>query len=109
MATRIDRQILNPQLVAATRAASSQQRMNARKKFGKGERLYQIVVSAELESFNAIGHAVAGGEKNNRCSETSVAELFNQRPSIFPGKHYINDQEIELAVAGHFKSSGAIS
>ena len=37
-----------------------------------------------------------------------IAKFLDQHPSIFLRKHYIDNQEIELAAAGQFQASCAI-
>src|SRR6185437_2375754 len=45
---------------------SSGQRVDARKKLGKGERLDEVVVAASLEAFDTVVDAADSGEKENR-------------------------------------------
>src|SRR5262249_6084438 len=108
MAAGIDGQIFNAQLLATARTCSLQQRTDAGEEFGKREKFYQIIVRAHLKSFYAIAKAVARGEEKNRRPKSFVAKFLDKRPSIFLWKHYVDNQEIELAAARQVESGIAV-
>ncbi len=60
---------------------ASQHRAHARKQFWKGERFYEIIVCAELESFHPIAHTIAGGKKQNRRADPIAPQFARPHPS----------------------------
>ena len=76
--------------------SAPQQRAHTGQQFGERERLYQIIVRAQLESFHPIAHTVAGGEKKNRSADPVAPQVRDNLPAVFPWQHDIDDKEIKF-------------
>src|SRR5437588_11785388 len=79
--------------------SAPQHRPHAGEQFGKRKRLDQVIVCAQLESFHAVAHTVASGEKQNRRSNPIAPELRDHFPAVSMWKHDIDDKKIKLLSA----------
>src|ERR1041385_4210998 len=96
---RVDVQILDAEVFLSLSGRASQQRAHTREEFGKGERLHQVIVRPELETFHAITHAVACREKKNRRARLLTPNLTTHFPAVLPRQHYIDNEQIERSSA----------
>src|ERR1043166_7758483 len=95
----VDVQILDAEVFLSLSGRASQQRAHTREEFGKGERLHQVIVRPELETFHAITHAAPCGEKKNRRGRLLTPNPPNHSPAPLPRQHYIDNEQIERARA----------
>jgi len=62
--------------------AAAQQRADAREQLGEGERLHYVIVSAELQPFNAVVHGIARRQEQNRRRYAVPPQIGHDGPSI---------------------------
>ena len=68
--------------------------MNPRDQFLDVERLRQVVVSPEVESFQSLVQLAPGGEENHRNGIALLSEILQDAQPIPPGKHDVQDDGI---------------
>ena len=78
------------------RRPAAQQRSHARQQFGKGERLYQIVVGAQFEPSYPLVYGIAGGQNQHQRPSALLAQATENLPAIQPGEHHVENDQIEL-------------
>jgi len=99
MMTGVDFQVLDANLIRFG-GGSAQKRADSCEQFGKSERLYHIIVGAQLKSFYPIANAVSGSEENDRGLDAGFTQFPDQGPAVHFRQHNINDQKIEFAGPG---------
>ena len=78
---------------------ASQHRAHAGEQFRKRERLHQIIVGAQLESFHPIANTIAGGKKENRRGDPIAPQFGNDIPAIFVRQHHVDDEKVKAGRA----------
>jgi hypothetical protein len=74
--------------------AASQNRADAGKQLREGERLNQIIISTEIESFDSIAYFIPSGQKDHSWLATFDSNPAEDCPTIQTWKHDIEQQEI---------------
>ena len=82
------------------RAATPQQRTDAREQFRKGKRLDQVVIGAQIQTKHAILDAIAGRQDEDRRLEVTLSQGLQDLEPASAGKHQVEDHEIEGLRAG---------
>src|SRR5690606_22984239 len=86
----VERQISYLELVVKYRcSAAPQQSPHTSQQFRKGKWLYQVVVSAQLQAFDAILYAVARCKKEDRRRRLCLSQCLNNTPAFNIGQHDI--------------------
>lgn len=82
---------------------ATKQDAHSRKKFREREWLDQIVVSAALQSMDAILHGIARGQEQHRGSASAGAQTLKNCDTASAGQHPIQNHGVELpgAEKGH--------
>src|SRR2546423_7838498 len=99
MPLQIKFQIIDAQPFCLMLRGPSQYRSHAREQFRKRERLYQIIICAEFESFHAVAHTVTRSQEENGCTHVTCPELSDDFHSVLLRQHNINNQKIEFICA----------
>ena len=77
-------------------SAAPQQCADAREKFGKCERFYQIVVGAAVQSMHAILQSVSRSQKENRGFESALPDCGEYLNAVPARQHPIQKNDVEL-------------
>src|SRR5580700_5599512 len=96
LAQYIDFKVGQAKGLLRTRRSAAQQRSHPGKQFGKGERLYQIVVRPQLESSYPLVYSVASGQKKHERAPAFLAQASENLPTIEAREHHVENDEIEL-------------
>ena len=75
------------------RAAAAQNRPHASHQLLERERLHQVVVSAELETGDAIGHGVTGGEEDDRQLAV-LPDRSREIEAVAAREEHVEDRQI---------------
>lgn len=73
----------------------AQQRFDVCQQFSRAERLGQVVVSAQFQTYNAIHFFVQGGKHQDR-DNARCADSFAYLPAIHFGQHNVQNNQIGL-------------
>ncbi|MNL04755.1 hypothetical protein D3C87_1253320 [compost metagenome] len=84
----------------------SQQGVQARSQFTQVERLEQVVVGASLQTIDAVGDRVPGGEDQHRQLQTVVAQLLQQLEAVFVGQPEVEHHHVERCDLEHRPGGG---
>src|SRR5207244_6701543 len=87
VSSHVDFQIINAQAFCLSMRSAPQQRANPGEQFGKCERLYQIIVCTQLESFHTVPHTVARSKKKNRRANSAAPQVCDNFPTIRSEEH----------------------
>src|SRR5437867_6220264 len=79
--------------------SAAQYRTHTGQQFGKRERLEQIIVRAQLQSFHTVTHTVARCKKENRGANSIAPEFHDHFPAILMWEHDIHDKKIKFGRA----------
>jgi hypothetical protein len=96
LAQQVDFKVGQAKRLLRARRPAAQQRSHARQQFGKGERLYQIVVRAQFEPSYALVYGIASGQKKHQRAPAFLAQASENLPAIQPWEHHVENDEIEL-------------
>src|SRR6266850_1409879 len=77
-------------------APAPKQGTNSSQQFCERERLDQVIVSARIQTGNAILQCIARGQQQNRRLDASLPNARQNLKSIAAGKHEIQKNQIEL-------------
>src|SRR5207249_6270916 len=86
-----------------------QQRAHPGEEFGERERLYQIIVRAQLKPFYTVAHAVAGSKKKNWRAHPIAPQFRDHFPAVFSWQHDIHDKKVEPGRAREVQTGFAIA
>ena len=75
---------------------AAQQRADARQQFDERERLDQIIVGAEFQTFDAVVHRAARAEDQHRRAGLAVADLLEDLQPVHVGQHHVQDDQIVI-------------
>ena len=106
---RVDLQIRHAQLLRVPLRGTAKQRAHPREQFRKSERLHEIIVRAQLESFYSILHAVARSEEENRHVNAAVSQFLDDGPAVFLRQHHVNNEKIGVRRQSEFHSGFTIA
>jgi len=67
---------------------------DAGEEFFPGEGLDHVVVGAEVEAFDAVLNAVAGGEAEDGGFDAAAADGLEDGPAVFAGEHHVEDDAV---------------
>src|SRR5579883_3064688 len=98
---QIDLQICKTDRLLSARWATTQQGAHARQQFGKSERLYQIIVSAQFESTHPLMNRIASSQKKHWYLTARLPQPVENFPTIQPRHHDVQNDEIELRFQRH--------
>ncbi len=89
--------------------AAPQPRSHAGQQLDERERLHQIVVGAELQSFDAIVHGVARAQDEDRRAGLAIANLLQHRKPVRVGKHQVENDEVVLSAVHQLDGGGPVA
>ena len=100
---RVDPQLLDldrlpPRRLLAAKGPA-RRRANARHELLHRERLYEVVVRADLERVHAIVLGAAGRDDHDRGADSLSASGLDQLPAVHARQHQIEHADIRLLVA----------
>ena len=73
-------------------AVTPQHDVNARPQLGQRKGLDDIVLRAELQALDAVGHRVLGRDKDNRNLERP--DVWHQFEPVQPGQHHVQQNQV---------------
>src|SRR5258708_31671366 len=76
------------------RRLTAQQRTQARQQFFQAERLRQIIIRSQIESFDAVLHRIACTQDQYRFIETRFAPLAQQIDTVAVGQAEIENDRV---------------
>jgi hypothetical protein len=93
---QVELQVVDAQTIFVLRGSAPQQRAHPGEQLGERERLYQIIVRAQFQSFHSIAHTVAGGEKKNGRAHSTAAQFRDHLPTVHAWQHDIDDEKMNF-------------
>jgi len=72
--------------------------LNAREQLRKRERLGQVIIASDLQTFHAIIDRTFRAQNNDRHLYFLRPPTFDQAEAIEPGQHQINDCDVVVIV-----------
>src|SRR6266436_6664041 len=88
--------------------SASQNGTNARKQFRECERLRQVIVSAEVESFDSVAQLIPGGQEDRGCQASFCSKPPQDCPAIQSWQHDIEQKEIVIMFERQSQTFGAV-
>jgi len=80
--------------LSRTTVASAQQCADPSQQLRERKGLHKVVISTQLQAFNAIIYAITGREKEDRHVFPRCPDLAQDLPAIEPRHHYVQDQQV---------------
>src|SRR6266446_3955124 len=99
MPSHVHLQISETQVFCLSLGSTAQYRAHSCEQLRKCERLDQIIVCAQLESFHPVAHTVTRGQKKNGRANAIAPKFCNHFPAVLVREHDIDNQKIKLARA----------
>ena len=95
------------------RLTSTDERANARFEFGQRKRFGHVIVSAQIQTLDAIGFGVPGSQYENAASILVGPQFIQYFESADAGKTDVQDNEIEFlfrsGFQGQFTGGGVVN
>ena len=92
----------------AAAASPACQRFDTRQQFGKRIRLWQVVVTAGPQAFDAVVDLAERGQDQHRRLDALGTQFADDRETIALGQHAVDDQHVVLPVGGQCQALLAI-
>src|SRR5437773_494044 len=105
---RIDFQIIDAQRFCPPLGRAPQYRAYPGEQFRKRERLYQVIVRTQLESFHPVAHTLAGGKKKNGRANPVTPQFRDYLPAVLVWQHDIDDEKVGSGRARESQTGFAI-
>ena len=83
--------------------AATQQCAYTRQKFDESEGLYQVVVGALFQAFDAIVQGAARAEDEHRGTNFAIADFFEDLQAVHIGQHAVQNHQIIIGSVNTLK------
>ena len=74
--------------------AAPEQGPDPGQQLGKGKGFDEVVVGAQFQPLDPVGHAVAGGQEQHGHGVAGAAQGLEDAPAVHAGQHHVEDQQV---------------
>jgi hypothetical protein len=109
VAQRIEFEVGEAEIFAATARSAPQNRADASEQFRKSEGFYKVIVGSQIEPLHPIGNGIPSGQKKHRRLLARAPQFCHNGPTVSVRKHDVQDEEIVFRILGQIQTILAIA